>query len=135
MKKLLLSAGLVLSLGISAHSQQPAGPETMRTHADTVQALHNLFRKHRTGGVVWTGIGAAVAGRVAIASASGDSGGNGGGTAVGIGVLGGVPAAIGVGKLLRFSGSREAAAIAAYDAGKPLPRYVRQRLATKYFSR
>ncbi|UOQ97363.1 hypothetical protein MUN81_19265 [Hymenobacter sp. 5317J-9] len=135
MKKTLLSAGLLFGLVFSAHAQQPAGPETMRTHADTVQALHNLFGKHRTGGIIWSGIGAAVAVRVATASASGDGGGNAGGTAVGIGVLGGVPALIGVGKLLRFSSSREAAAIAAYDAGKALPRYVQKRLVTKYFSR
>jgi hypothetical protein len=44
-----------------------------------VQAVHRLFSKHRTGGIVWTIIGAAFAGRIAGASASGS--GNGGGTA------------------------------------------------------
>ncbi|MDO7846397.1 hypothetical protein Q5H92_08520 [Hymenobacter sp. M29] len=135
MKKMLLNAGLLLSIGFRAHAQQPAGPEAMHVHADTVRAVHRLFGQHRTGGYIWSAIGAAFAVRIATAAASSDSGASGGGIATGVAVFGGVPAAIGVGKLVRFSGGREETVIQAYEQGKALPRYVVKRLKRqKYFA-
>ncbi|GAB3578948.1 hypothetical protein [Hymenobacter daeguensis] len=131
MKKQLFVLGLMLSTGIHSYAQQSASTGAA-LHADTVQAVHRMFGKHRTGGIVWTIIGAAFAGRIAGASAGGS--GNGSGTVVGIVALGGIPAGIGVGKLVRFSAGREDAAISAYEQGKALPHYVQRRLKkAKYF--
>ncbi|MBF9143739.1 hypothetical protein [Hymenobacter properus] len=131
MKKQILCLGLLLGLGLPAFAQQ-AVPTATLSRADSAQAVHRLFSKHRTGGIVWAVIGAAFTGRIAGAAASGS--GNAGGAVVGILALGGVPAGIGVGKLVRFSGSREAAAISALEAGKGLPHYVQRRLRNaKYF--
>ncbi|MFD2718076.1 hypothetical protein ACFST9_05080 [Hymenobacter monticola] len=133
MKKQLLCAGFFLSLALPAFAQQPV-PSAIPSRADSVQAVHRLFSKHRTGGIVWSIIGAAAAGRIAGAAAGGNSSGNGGGTAVGILVFGGVPAGIGIGKLVRFSNGREDAAVRSLEAGKGLPHYVQRRLKkAKYF--
>jgi hypothetical protein len=134
MKKQVLCLGFFLPLALPAFAQQPV-PSASLSRADSVQAVHRLFSKHRTGGIVWTIIGAAFAGRIAGAAASGDGSGNAGGTAVGILAFGGVPAGIGVGKLVRFSNRREEAAISALEAGKGLPHYVQRRLKNaKYFT-
>ncbi|MDO7853585.1 hypothetical protein [Hymenobacter convexus] len=135
MQKQVLSIGLCLGLAFPALAQQPVVPTTTLSRADTAQAVHRLFSKHRTGGIVWAVIGAAFTGRIAGAAASGKTSGDGSSTAVGILALGGVPAGIGVGKLVRFSASREAAAISALEAGKGLPHYVQRRLKNaKYFT-
>lgn len=131
MKKHLLVLSLMLSTGFCSYAQQSASTGAA-LHADTVQAVHRMFSKHRTGGIVWSIIGAAFAGRIAGASAGGS--GNSGGTVAGIVVFGGIPAGIGVGKLVRFSAGREDAAISTYEAGKALPRYIQRRLRkAKYF--
>ncbi len=131
MKKQFLCVGFFLTLALPAFAQQPV-PGITLSRADSAQAVHRLFSKHRTGGIIWTIIGATATGRV-IGAAAG-SPGNAGGTATGIVVFGGVPAGIGVGKLVRFSRSREDAAISALEAGKGLPHYVQRRLKkAKYF--
>lgn len=132
MKKTLLTIGLALSASLSALAQQPAATTPAASQADTVQAVRQMFSKRRTGGWIWTAIGAAAAVRVVTASVS-EGDGNAGGTALGAVVLGGVPAAIGVGKLARFSMEKEDAVLGAYGPGKPLPKYVRRRLKSKYF--
>ncbi|WP_187632061.1 hypothetical protein [Hymenobacter lutimineralis] len=112
-------------------------PRPAATHADTVQALHHLFAKHRTGGWIWTTIGGLFAVRIAtVAAASSSSGSlssNTGGTIVGIGLFGGVPAGIGIGKLARFSKANEEQTVVLYDKAGILPPYVRTRLRKKYF--
>ena len=76
------------------------------TSSDTVRAIHRLYSKHRTGGWIWTGIGAAFATRILVSSAT-EGFDNAGGIVVGTVVLGSVPAAIGIGKLSRFSQNTE----------------------------
>lgn len=107
-------------------------PATSAAASDTIQAVHQIFSKHRTGGWVWTGIGAAFAARILTAGAID---GNVGGALVGTAVLGGGPAAIGIGKLSRFSEAKEELAIAEYQKTKHLPPYVQSRLKRKYFNR
>ncbi|WP_022824351.1 hypothetical protein [Hymenobacter norwichensis] len=139
MKKLVLT-NLTLCLSVAAFAQQPA-PESSAitttpfivTKADTAQAVRVLFAKRRTGGWVWTTVGAVAAVRIATASASGDTGGNASGAFVGATVVGGIPAGIGIGKLTRFSKAKEDAVLTVYSQSKTLPPYVSRRLKSKYF--
>lgn len=138
MKKLVLSS-LALCFSVAAFAQQPTtetstttAPSTA-TKADTVQAVRTLFSKRRTGGWVWTTIGAVAAVRIATASASGDTGGNASGAVIGATVVGGIPAGIGIGKLTRFSKAKEDAVLTVYSQSKTLPPYVSRRLKRKYF--
>jgi hypothetical protein len=151
MQKFLVVISLLLATTLSVYAQQPATPTApsvnpfaSTAHADTVRAVHQLFRKRRIGGIVWSAIGGAAAIQVLAASvSSSNSSGtysssgnysrssnssNAGGTAVGILVFGGIPAGIGIGKLSRFSSSHERAIIASYEQGQALPHYVKRRL-------
>ncbi|WP_426061067.1 hypothetical protein [Hymenobacter sp. B1770] len=99
--------------------------------------MRRLFEKRRTGGWIWTGIGGAFALRIISVAATSNSdaaSGTPAGTAVGVAVLGGIPAAIGVGKLVRFSAERELETVAAYEKTRKLPNYIQRRLRQKYFS-
>ena len=122
------------------HAQSTAEPEAQAvrfSRADTVQAVQQVFHKHRTGGWIWTTIGSLFAVRiasVAVSSSSDALAGSTGGTVVGIAVLGGVPAGIGIGKLTRFSHEKEEQTIAFYQKSGILPPYVRKRLKAKYFA-
>ena len=142
MKKQLLLASLLTAANFNAQAQQAttltSAPITSASRTDSVQAIHQLFSKHRTGGVIWSAIGVAFAVRiitVASTSNSDAASGTAAGTAVGVGVFGGVPAGIGVGKLLRFSNMRETEAVTACEQGKTLPKYIQRRLKSKYFNR
>jgi hypothetical protein len=116
MKKQLLITSLALSLVTNAFAQPSAvnAPavtiKAIATHADTVQAVQQWFHKRRIGGIIWTAIGGAFALRIAsVAASSSATGGfasTTGGTVVGIALLGGVPAGIGVGKLTRLRKDR-----------------------------
>jgi hypothetical protein len=138
MKKLVLTSW-ALGFGAVAFAQQPAPaaatPSTTptATKADTIQAVRTLFAKRRTGGWVWSAIGAVTVVRIATASASGDSGGNAAGGFVSAVVVGGIPAGIGIGKLSRFSTTKEDAILTVYSQSKTLPTYVSRRLKRKYF--
>ncbi|GGF17200.1 hypothetical protein [Hymenobacter cavernae] len=129
-KTVLLTGALFLTTA-NIYAQQTITP------ADTVNAVQRLFQKHRTGGWVWTTIGAAFAVRIAsVAAASSATDGfasTTGGTIVGVGVFGGVPAGIGISKLTRFSKSKEEQVVALYNQSGILPPYVRKRLKTKHF--
>jgi hypothetical protein len=136
MPKFLLFALLLFSTTFPSFAQTttPASPVSRPVIApvsDTVRAVHYLFSKRRTGGWVWTGIGAAFAARIITAGAID---GNLGGALVGTAVLGGGPAAIGISKLSRFSESKEAEVTAYYQKTKRLPPYVQRRLKKKYFN-
>jgi hypothetical protein len=132
--KYLLIPFLVFSslTGASAQATAPTAPTSKPTSSDTIQAVHQVFSKHRTGGWIWTGIGAAFAARILVAGASDD---NASGTLVGTAVFGGVPAGVGIGKLTRFSEAKEELAVADYQKNKRLPNYVQRRLKRKYFTR
>ncbi len=135
MPKILLFA-LLLTGFINPSFAQASTPTTsvgrpgVAPASDTLQAVHQLFSQRRTGGWIWTGVGAAFAARILIAGAGS---GNAGGTVVGTAVLGGGPAAIGIGKLSRFSEAKEAQVTADYQKTKRLPPYVQRRLKQKYF--
>lgn len=125
----LLSVGV--NIGVSAQQALVSSP-------DTVQAMQHLFQKHRTGGWIWTAVGGAFALRVA-SVAAGSSATDGfastaGGTVVGVGLFGGVPAGIGIGKLARFSKAKEEQTIQLYQKSGILPPYVTKRLKPKYFA-
>ncbi|ALD21725.1 hypothetical protein AM218_11530 [Hymenobacter sp. DG25A] len=98
-----------------------------------------MFHKHRTGGWIWTSIGSAFAVRIATAAAASSSNSidspTTGSTVTGIALFGGVPAGIGIGKLVRFSTTREAEILSAFEQGKTLPKYVSSRLKRKYFGK
>ncbi|RPD47131.1 hypothetical protein DNI29_13365 [Hymenobacter sediminis] len=133
MRKYMAGALLFLGVSASASAQQvPAFP------LDTVQAMQRMFHKHRTGGWIWTAVGSVFAVRIA-SVAAGSSATDGfastaGGTVVGVGLFGGVPAGIGIGKLTRFSKAKEQQTIELYQKSGILPPYVRKRLKPKYFS-
>lgn len=124
-----LICSLLLFNAATAVSAQSATP-IARTSADTTQAIHHLFYNHRVGGWIWTGVGAAFTIRIFAAGASAS---NTSGTLVGAAVFGVMPAAIGIGKLSRFSQAKEAQTIALYEKTKMLPPYVQRRLKKKYF--
>lgn len=141
MKKQVLITCLALGIGTSALAQQPAASAAVvatpskvtYTHADTVQAVRQLFHKRRTGGWVWTTIGFLTIVRVGSASADSDTGGNTAGKVMSVGVVGGVPTAIGISKLVRFNHEKETAVLSIYEQSKLLPPYVSRRLKKKYF--
>jgi hypothetical protein len=99
MHKQLLVALLLCSLSSKASAQIVPTP-TPSSKQDTIQAVRTVFQKHRTGGWIWTAVGGAFALRiVSVAASSSTDGftGTTGGTVVGVGLLGGVPAGIGIG--------------------------------------
>lgn len=91
-------------------------------HRDAAQ---RLFKRRRTGGLVWIIVGGAVFFRAFV---SGASQGAVGPALIGGTVLGGIPALIGVGKVNRFSKTRENEALGAYDNAGTFPHYVEKRL-------
>jgi len=130
---LLLAGTATQSFAQATPPSSPVSrPATFTPPSDTVLAVHQLFSKRRTGGWIWTGVGAAFAARILTAGAID---GNLGGALVGTAVLGGGPAAIGIGKLKRFSEGQEELVVANYQRSKILPPYVQHRLKKKYFNR
>lgn len=140
MKKQLLAICLLLS-AYTSYAQQPTAPipvapatASPASESDTVRAIHNMFRQHRTGGIIWSSIGGVFAGRI-IGSSIGNAETTASGVITGVLLLGGVPAGIGIGKLTRFSAAKEAAVVAAYTQNPMLPKYVKRRLKKrKYFA-
>ncbi|WP_133274048.1 hypothetical protein [Hymenobacter radiodurans] len=140
-----LTVGLLLTVDVAVAQTTDAAPNAAvekpvaasPAHADTVRAVRHMFQRHRTGGWIWTGIGSAFALRiVSVAASSSSSDGfssSPSGTVVGVAVLGGIPASVGIGKLTRFSKAKEDQTIALYDKANVLPPYVRNRLKRKHF--
>ena len=144
MKRILLIVFTVPLLSLHALGQQSAATQTPSvlptiSHADTTRAIHALFSKHRTGGWIWTAIGSAFAIRiVSVASNAGATQGFTGsptGKVVGFGLFGGLPTAIGIGKLVRFSKTKEDETVALHEKSNILPPYVKRRLNIHYFKR
>jgi uncharacterized protein YcfJ len=100
--------------------------------SDTVAAVQRLFSARRTGGIIWSVIGAAFTGRI-LGASIGDGFNNAGSTVVGIAVFGGIPGGIGIGKLSRFSRATEEAVVTNYQQRHQLPPYVLKRLKRKFF--
>lgn len=99
--------------------------------------MDNMFRRHRKGGGTWlyvAGAGSLAFLRAATAKPTSPSsyvttsGPDPAGLAVVFAVFSGLPATIGLGKLVRFSEAKQSALDDAYRAGKPLPRRVVRRL-------
>ena len=109
---------------------------------DTARALGSMFARHRKGGRVWlyiAGAGTLVFVRAATATPTSSSPyvtpskPDPAGLAVVFGVVAGLPAGIGVSKLVRFSEAKEAALEQEYRSGKRLPRGMARRLKAKDF--
>ncbi|GAB3879101.1 hypothetical protein GCM10028824_41960 [Hymenobacter segetis] len=137
---------LVVCLGESAQAQAPADPlrpaaalVPLPRAVDTVRAVHLLFQDRRTGGLTFTFLGLPLTGLFTLFSV-GYAPGTGpttqphkGETILEGAFLGALPMGIGISKLVRFSKAREAAVIANYARGTPLPPLIRARLTRKYF--
>ncbi|WP_460500163.1 hypothetical protein [Hymenobacter agri] len=96
------------------------------TATDTVQAIHRLFKARRTGGYILTG-GAVIFTRIVFTSAGTVPAG-----VFGV-VVGGIPAVIGFGKIVRFSMSSENKVVEDFEKTKTLPKSIRRRLKREYF--
>lgn len=145
-KALLLFLGL---LSFGAHAQTPAtpAPSTLELSAgrrDTLGAVANLYERRRKGGRTWIyiGLGGSLAFVRALSGTSTDTNSpvgtvrtrpNTGGLALVFGTFVGIPAAIGIGKVSRFSEAKENEVDRAYRSGQPLPRSISRRLAKKDF--
>jgi hypothetical protein len=148
---LLLFLVSLLSFTIQAQTtppstSAPAQATTARTELttgrrDTLRAVRNLFERRRAGGRRWlyvTGGGVLAMTRAIISSNSTTNGVRtrevaGSEIATAFGLLVGLPAAIGVGKLVRFSDKREEAITVPYTTGQRLPRGIARRLRKKDF--
>ena len=111
--------------------------------SDTLRAMNNLFARRRQGGLTWMLVTAGGLGALARAAANPDTRTVNGvvvssdpNTRAMVAIAGGlvgVPALLGVGKLVRFSHGKQQAAEQAIRSGKPLPHYISRRLRHKYF--
>jgi hypothetical protein len=120
-----------------------APPALSAGKLDTLRAVNNLFARRQRGGVNWMLVTAGGLGALARAAANPDtrtvngvvvsSEPNTGAMVVIAGGLVGVPALLGVGKLVRFSHGKQEAAEQAIRSGRPLPHYISRRLRPKYF--
>lgn len=138
---LALLLGVALTLPAYSQVSMLPTPTTQLPRAtDTVRAVHLLYQDRRTGGLTLTLIGLPITAifnlftftyipstgttyRPAYQAEN---------LVTGL-VLGGLPAGAGISKLSRFSKAKEAALIASYQQGQPIPPAIRQRLTKKYF--
>lgn len=135
---LLLLLGL---FSLSAHSQTPPPLATPRPvpgelsvgRRDTLKAIGNMYDRRRRGGNRWIILGVAFAGAITRGVLAGGTGNNATGVALTYGVFGGIPAAIGIGKKIRFNENKENEADRAYRSGGALPRSISRRLKSKDF--
>jgi hypothetical protein len=136
MHKHLLVSALIFGISTSAFAQaqntQPLTSTPIVTtspavSSDTVQAIHQLFKSHRTGGFILTG-GAVIFTRIAISKVGTVPAG------VFVVIFGGIPAVIGFGKIVRFSVSKEAKIVSNFEKNKTLPNAIRRRLKREYFN-
>jgi len=127
----------------SARAQAPAdlslAAAPVPRAVDTVRAVHLLFQDRRTGGLTFAFIGLPLTGIFTLFSV-GYSPGTGTTsqphkeeTLLEGAFVGALPLGAGISKLARFSKAKEAALIAAYKRGGPLPATIRARLTRKYF--
>ena len=109
---------------------------------DTLRALGNMFERRRKGGKTWLYV--AAGGTLAFVRAATaqpaspspyvtTSGPDAGGLAVVFGAFAGLPAAVGVSKLVRFTEAKQQELEKSYRGGKPLPKSMASRLKAKDF--
>lgn len=136
MHKHLLVSALLFGISTSAfaqaqNTQPPTSTQIVTTSpavsSDTAQAIHRLFKSHRTGGYFLTG-GAVIFTRTAFRAVGTVPGG------IFVVVFGGIPGLIGFGKLVRFSISNEAKIVSGFEKNKTLPKAIRRRLKREYFN-
>ncbi len=144
-----LSALLSLTTMGSLRAQAPVNlpSETFKQqlrsqflHNDTAQAIINLYSKRQAGGVSWM-VGGALAG-ARLATSGGREIVSGPGYAVyeeapaaGTVLLVTLPfLGYGLGKLLHYSNGNLGQIMAAYGAGKGLPRCLRRKLKPRFFN-
>ena len=145
MQKLVLYLLLNICFAGTALAQQPttpSRPELTAGRRDTLRAVRNLFERRRAGGRKWlyTTIGGVLATTRALVNTHSTTNAGqvtsevaGSEVATVFGLAVGLPAIIGVGKLLRFSDEREEAITVPYTTGQPLPRRIARRLRRKDF--
>ncbi|MBF9220619.1 hypothetical protein [Hymenobacter ruricola] len=100
---------------------------------DTVFAVHKLFREKRGSGESWTATG--------LTATAGTASGNplyaspkpNGGDVAAAAVAGGVPLAVGLLQMGRYSEAREAEALKLYAEGWGLPPDIRSKLKRRHF--
>ena len=111
-------------------------------HQDTLRAIDNMFERRRNGGKKWlyvAGAGTLAFLRAATATPTSPnpyvkpSGPDPAGLALIFGIFTGIPGAIGIGKLVRFSETKQQVIEESYRNGKALPRSVSSRLKAKDF--
>ena len=149
----MLRATFLLLLFVDSVSAQTAGTTpalsasalaapALPNHADSVRALHNLFRSRRSTGGWLTGGSAAVTAIAGIGTLADNNGKNCGGyfcpDAMGSALLIGIgtaPAWIpGFVTLIRFSRKRELAAVTHFENTRALPKYLRHKLSGRFFN-
>jgi hypothetical protein len=139
---------IALLFTLTAHAQKVSSntdsakvviAPTQFTHADTVRALHNLFKSKRsTGG--WLAYGSAALKGVGVVAESNDKGKPGhlsfgvGGTIL-LYAIGLAPAWIpGTVTLIRFTKKREQKAIDEFERTKEIPHNLRKKLKGRFFN-
>jgi hypothetical protein len=140
---LLLTTRLVAQTATpSTDSSSVVGAPPQFTHADTVRALHNLF-KHKRSASSWLVGGSAFLTTLAGVETLANNNGKGCGSyfcpdAVGSALI------IGIGMapawvpgwiiLIRFNKRKEVAEIEKYEKTRKLPHYLQRRMAGKFFN-
>ena len=117
-----------------------AGGATGAARADTVAAVHVLFKSRRFGAAVLTVAGATAAVLFVYVAVGLQRWGRAGNayvvpTILGTAVVGGVPALLAAGKRKRFSEQQEQAVIEAYNQGGALPAHISRRLGKRHFAK
>ena len=133
------AAGLLFSLTVQAQTD-PATPPALPPAPAAIDLrlppppaadekrdrTEQLFKRRRTGGIIWSAIGALNLSRVLVGAASAP--GNAGGVVIGALVGGGIPLGIGLGKFSCFSATREEEALYEYSRSRQFPEYVERRI-------
>jgi hypothetical protein len=102
---------------------------------DTVFAVHKLFAQKRASGEGLTASGATVGAGTAVGSPLYTTPQVGGGDVAVAALAGGVPAALGLLQMGRYSPQREADVLKLYAEGWGLPPDIRRKLRRKHFRR
>jgi hypothetical protein len=102
---------------------------------DTVFAVHKLFREKRASGDAKTAAGATVAAGTAVGSPLYTPPQPGGSETAAAVLMGGVPAAMGLLQMGRYSAQNEADVLKLYAEGWGLPPDIRRKLKRRHFKR
>ncbi|UOQ99993.1 hypothetical protein MUN81_10940 [Hymenobacter sp. 5317J-9] len=123
MKAILLLLCLLVGLALPGFAQG----------RDTVFAVHKLFREKRGSGEAWTATGLTATAGTAMGSPLYTPPQPNGSDVASAAVMGGVPMAVGLLQMGRFSPAREAEVLKLYAEGWGLPRDIRRRLKRRHF--